>query len=128
MAGVFRDVTIEWEGEEYTFSPSNRLLRSIEGQGINIARFLASFQTGEIPASHLAYILAAFLRAGGANVTEDDAYKALMTSDEDGIAKFAGPVVMAMLPQGPDEKKPAAPALTKSSARAKPKPRARKKA
>jgi hypothetical protein len=119
MGGVFRDVVIAWEGVDYTFTPSNRLLRSIEGQGVNIAKLLQGLGSGDVIVSHLAYVAAAFLRAGGAQVTEDQTYRALMTGKTGEISALAEAVAAAIVPQGPDEKKPAAPAAMTSRARAK---------
>jgi hypothetical protein len=119
MSGVFRDVTIPWRGVDYTFTPSNRLLRSIESSGVNIVKVMTELSLGTVSVSALAYVAAAFLRAGGAAVTEDDLYGALMLGDENDIRTISEGVALALTPQGVAEKKAEAPGPAKPRAKAK---------
>lgn len=118
--GVFRDVTIEWGGVDYVFTPSNKLLRRIEGQGVNIAVLMHGLAVGPISAPSLALVASEFLKAGGANVSEDDVFGHIMTGTQGQIDKLATSVAQAITPQEPDEKKPEAPAV-KSPSTQKPK-------
>jgi len=121
MGGVFRDVTMAWGGVDYTFTPSNRLLRTIEGGGANVVQLMTDLARGEVKVSALAYVAACFFRAGGAAVTEDDVYGALMNGNPEETQAIAVAVAQAITPQGAGEKKPEAPG--KSTPRAKPKKR-----
>lgn len=119
---VFRDTTIEWDGVDYTFTPSNRLLRRIEGQGVNIAVLMHGLAVGPISAPSLAFVAAEFLKAGGADVTEDDVFGYIMTATQGQIDAIATAVATAITPQEPDEKKPEALAVKSPSTKtAKPK-------
>jgi len=113
--GVFRDITIEWEGDEYVFTPSNKLLRRIEGQGVNIAVLMHGLAVGPISAPSLALVASEFLKAGGADVSEDDVFGYIMTGTQGQIDKLATAVAMAITPQEPEEKKPVAPAVKSQS-------------
>ena len=120
--GVFRDVTIEWNGVDYSFTPSNRLLRRIEGQGVNIAVLMHGLAVGPISAPSLAFVAAEFLKAGGAGVTEDDLFGYIMSASQSQIDALATSVALAITPQEPDEKKPEALAgKSRSITKAKPK-------
>jgi hypothetical protein len=113
--GVFREITIEWDGEDYVFTPSNRLLRRIEGQGVNIAVLMHGLAVGPISAPSLAFVAAEFLKAGGADVTEDDVFAYIMTATQGGIDALATSVAEAITPQEPEEKKPVARAVKSPS-------------
>jgi hypothetical protein len=113
--GVFRDITIEWQGDEYVFTPSNKLLRRIEGQGVNIAVLMHGLAVGPISAPSLALVASEFLKAGGAVVSEDDVFAYIMTGTQGQIDKLATAVAMAITPQEPEEKKPVAPAVKSQS-------------
>lgn len=111
---IFRDVTIEWEGETYTVTPSNRLLRKIEGEGISLTHMVQRVASGEPPVSEVAFVTAEFLRSAGAKVSEDDIYKGIMVAlsegDQQAFANLAISIVEAITPTAIDEKKPKAPA------------------
>jgi len=109
--GVFREVTIEWGGEEYVFTPSNKLLRRIEGQGVNIAVLMHGLAVGPISAPSLAFVASEFLKAGGATVTEDEVFGYIMTASQGQIDAIATAVATAITPVEPNEKKPVAPAV-----------------
>lgn len=109
---VFRDVDMAWQGKTYTVTPSNRLLRRIEGEGISLTHMISRISKGEPPISETCYVVAELLRSGGADVTEDDVYGEVMTAlaegREDAFANMAVAVVEAISPQGLTGKKPEA--------------------
>lgn len=113
--GVFRDVTIEWQGESYTFSPSNRMLRRIESLGVNIATLMHGLAVGPISAPSLSLVVAEFLKAGGARTDEDEVFGFIMTASEAEINALATAVAEAITPKEPDEKKPEARAVKSPS-------------
>jgi len=119
MAGVFRDVTMEWDGEDYVFTPSNRILRRIEGQGVNIAVLIHGLSVGPVSAPDLAFVAAEFLKIGGADVNEDQIYAKIMGGTEKEIGALATAVTMALVPQAGDEKKPQASARKSKSKRSR---------
>lgn len=121
--GVFRDVTMEWDGDDYTFTPSNRVLRRIESQGVNIAKLIHGLSVGPVSAPDLAFVAAEFLKIGGADVDEDQVYAKIMSGTQKQINDLATSVTMALIPMGADEKKPKRPAKKSKSPRSRTKPR-----
>jgi hypothetical protein len=76
---IFRDISITYDRRDYTVTPSNRLLRMIEGRArqdvptFNLVVVLYHMQVGSGSLPDMAFILAEFLKSAGAKVTEDDA-------------------------------------------------------
>ena len=68
---VFRDIEMEYEGQTYTVTPSNRLLRRIEAE-VSIMAMFSKFQSGKPVISELAFVIAVFLNSANAGVTEDE--------------------------------------------------------
>lgn len=111
---VFRDVDIEWQGRKWTVTPSNRLLRRIEGEGISLSHMITRVAKGEPPVSEVCYVMAELLQSAGAEVTEDEIYGEVMTAlangEERAFADMAVQIVEAISPQEMTGKKPGAPA------------------
>jgi len=114
---VFRDTTMTWDGVEYVFTPSNRILRRIESSGVNIATLIQGLSVGPVSAPDLAFVAAEFLKIGGATVTEDDVYGHIMTGTPDQISELATFVASAIIPEEPAGKKPKSPARKPKSPR-----------
>lgn len=99
MAGVFRDITMTWKGEDYTFTPSNRLLRRIEVKGdLSIANVAHGAASGQAKLSLVAFIAAEFLKEGGARVTEDEVYAALMGVGDSAGLSILDAILTAIMP------------------------------
>ena len=98
---VFRETQIEWAGQAYTFTPSNRLLRTIERE-VPIIGYMAR-SSREHLAADTAFILAAFIREGGGKVSEDELYSGLMDDimNNKGAGYFAlvGCIAEIILPE-----------------------------
>lgn len=105
---VFRELSIIWKGQTYTLTPSNKLLRKIEGEGINLARMMQEAEAGQPSLSYFAGFLAMMMQAAGAEVSEDDMFGELV-NDPDGAMKLAGSLFEAILPSPAEAKKPEAP-------------------
>lgn len=125
MLKVFRDIDIEWEGERYTLTPSNRLLRRIEGE-VSLTKLFNDAQAGQLSMSNLAYVVCEFLKAAKVPiVNEDGIYGDLMAdmANNDGrtVMQMVEVIATAMSPPDIDEKKPlAAPATPKQGKKASP--------
>ncbi|QDP54150.1 MAG: hypothetical protein GOVbin4685_10 [Prokaryotic dsDNA virus sp.] len=79
--GVFRDIEMEYDGKSYTVTPSNRLLRKIEGElsPSSLTDMIARIGSAKPPVSEVAFVVSEFLKAGGAEkVDEDQMYVDLM--------------------------------------------------
>jgi len=109
---VFRDHEISWMGKRYTFTPSNRLLRRIEGQlaPSSFVDIINRMRNGKTPVSEVAFVVAEFLRAAGADdVSEDDIYGAIqqdfVSNNGEGFTRLAQTVILVVSPaEGTREK------------------------
>ena len=110
---VFREMTIEWGGEEYAFTPSNKLMRRIEGELAPSSLIGVMQRTSEAnpPISEISYIAAEFLKSAGVPdaPSEDDMFMEIMgDTQNNGGAWFAGfceVLVMAITPPDTGVKK-----------------------
>jgi hypothetical protein len=116
---VFRELTISWKGEEYKFTPSMRLMRSIEMGDISFTDIAVRTSQGRPPISHISFVLAKMLNAAGAKVTDDMVYSELINGTADEVANLISFVMMAFSPAETDEKKADAQTESQSKARAK---------
>jgi len=112
MAKVFRDIDIVWEGERYTLTPSNRLLRRIESE-VSLTKLFNDAQNGELSVPNLSYVVCEFLKAAGVKGIDEDAiYGDLMAdmANNNGalIMQMVEVIATAMSPPDADPKKPAA--------------------
>jgi hypothetical protein len=116
---VFRELTIKWRGEEYTFVPSMKLMRSIEMGDISFTDIAVRTSQGRPPISHIAFVLAKMLNAAGAKVTDEQVYSELISGSSEEVANLISFVMLAFSPAETDEKKADAQAASQSKARAK---------
>ena len=105
---VFRELTIAWKGSEYRFTPSLRLMRSIEMGDISFTDIAIRTSQGRPPISHIATVLALMLKAGGAKVTEEEVYEELVTGSQDDVTALITAVLTAFSPSDGNPKNPAA--------------------
>ena len=103
---VFRETTISWDGKDYTFVPSMRLLRSIENEGVSILHVAHQVAQGKPQASLMAFIIAKVMQAAGARVSEEDIAGELMAGDAAKVMALYEQVLTAI---SPAPKKAAAP-------------------
>jgi hypothetical protein len=115
---VFRELTISWKGEEFKFTPSMRLMRSIEMGDISFTDIAVRTSQGRPPISHIAFVLAKMLQAAGAKVTDDEVYEELVTGDQDSITALISLVLTAFSPGENNAKNPAAQTGSHPKARA----------
>jgi hypothetical protein len=116
---VFRELTIKWRGEEYTFVPSMKLMRSIEMGDISFTDIAVRTSQGRPPVSHIAFVLSKMLNAAGAKVTDEDVYAELIGGSAEEVTNLISFVLMAFSPAETDEKKADAQTESQSKARAK---------
>ena len=116
MGAVFRELELKWEGETYRVKPTMALLNRVE-QDVSLATLAYRASKGDLPVSHLATALAAFLREAGCKVSAEDVYSELAQAEPQMIQEAISLVIQAAFPQ-----------MGKPEAPAKPKQKARKKA
>lgn len=115
---VFREMTVAWKGKEYTFTPSMRLMRSIEMGDISFTDIAVRTSQGRPPISHIAFVLAKMLASAGAKVTEEEVYAELVTGDQESITALISAVLTAFSPSDSKPKNHAAQTVSQSEARA----------
>lgn len=98
MTAIFQEVTLTWNGEEYSVTPDMRLLNKIE-QDISLSELAYRMSTGKVPMSQLAVVIGTMLRKGGAKATDEEVYQELMTGDPGAVQDMAGNVMQAVFPQ-----------------------------
>lgn len=104
---IFRDITISWDGVDYVATPTMRLLRQIEGNGVSLTDVAHRASKGQPPVSHMAYIITALLVSAGAPVTEDAIYDRLINGKPAEALALAHVVLEAFAPSSGDAgKKP----------------------
>src|SRR5690625_509313 len=97
MAAVFQTVEIDWRGKSYKIKPTMRLLNTIE-QDISLSRLVHRLESGDMPLSHIATVIAAFLQSAGAEVTADEVYADLLGDDAADLGTVASAIIAAIFP------------------------------
>lgn len=117
---VFRETKLTWKGQDYWFTPSNRLVRRMESEGIRIFEIMHGFSRGQMNVGGLAYVVHVLLTSAGADVSEDEALRDLTAMQDSGEANvLMEQILLAFVPEGFDEKKPAARAKRRADKKAK---------
>ena len=98
MAKVLRDISIEFDGETYVFTPSNRLLRRIDaGLSPNSLMGVCNTMSNEqLPLYDIAYIVSEFIKAGGGDVDEEDVLVELQDDLANNEGRGLGPLIEAL--------------------------------
>lgn len=101
MTAIYEEISITWEGKEYTVKPTYALINRIEGQGVSIAGVVNRVQRGEPPMSHIALIFAMLLQAGGCRVSPEDVYAFMHSEgcDRDQIGQIVTLALTAFFPK-----------------------------
>ncbi len=98
MSAIYDPVTLTWDGEEYTVTPTYRMVQQIE-QHVSIAGLAARLQEGQPPISHIAFVVSYLLSKAGKPVSAEDVYAAMVTDmDADAMQEFASVAVSAFVP------------------------------
>ena len=97
MGQVFRDITISFDGAEYTITPSNRLLRSIDAGLVPDTLISVAQSAGSgWPLPALAYITSRLIESAGGKADEDQVYAVLFHDVTDNEAKTVRAIVSAL--------------------------------
>lgn len=111
---VFRSLSLPYRGQEYTVTPSNRLMRMIEAKGrkdvptFSLTRVVFDAISGMGGPYDLAFIMAELVNASGGSTTEDEALSWLSNLDADGLKDAQSFIVQCLMPED-NGKKPEAP-------------------
>lgn len=97
MSAVFRTVEMTWEGKTYEVKPTMQLLNKIENR-VSLAALVRGLSSESPQLSHLAYVMAEFLRHGGAKVDDDEVYRELVTGDGEELMAVRDAIFAAIFP------------------------------
>jgi len=97
MAGVFKEITLQWNGAEYRVTPTMRIINTIEND-VSLARLASRMQSGDAPMSQLAVVVGHLLRAAGASVQDEEVYQEIMTGDSQAIQDLTAAVLDGVFP------------------------------
>ena len=97
MSEVFRELAIQWQGEEYAITPSLALLRRIKGKGIHALNLANACIKGGADPIDLTDVHRLFMAEAGVKVSEDESY-AFITGGSDEMIDFQLAFVAAVLP------------------------------
>ena len=98
MSAIFEPVTITWDGQEFTVTPTYRMVQQLE-QHVSIAGVASRAEAGNPPMSHIAYIVSFLLTQAGKPVPADDVYGVMLADmDTDQIQELASVAVSAFMP------------------------------
>jgi len=111
---VFRDVIIPYGGVDVIVTPSNKVLRRIEGKGkrddpsFNLVELIIRVNSGAGSLYDAAFVLAELINSAGVNTTEDDALAHMQGMDNAAEYRaFLDLLVSCVMPE-PKPKKPEA--------------------
>lgn len=119
MSAIFKEIDLGWKGERYTIQPNMRMVQAIE-QDVSIAGLVHRISKGDLPLSHVAFVLSFLLRSGGArDATQESVYQALY-DNEDLLFRAVRAIESAFLPSGnSDSPDPSAAGTGKKESRKK---------
>ena len=105
MSAVFREIAVEFGGKEYTFTPSNKLLRKIDAglHPLTMYGLIGSMDGVQLPIYGIAYVASEFVKAGGGNISEDqmvgELYADLRDNKGEGVKAFIAAIGAAVTPE-----------------------------
>lgn len=112
MAAIFQEIQLGWGGEQYSITPTMKLLNKIE-QDVSLARLAHRMSVGDVPMSQLACVIGTLLRAAGANASDEEVYSEMMTGEPGAIQDMASTVMLAVFPQPKKSEAPPKPKAKK---------------
>lgn len=102
MAGVFREMTIEWDGKKYDFTPSNKFLRRIDRE-VSINKIAERAAQGDAPIFDIAFVVAEILREAGVDTDENKVLGIVTDADEGARAEYLVSLIGELMPQPKQE-------------------------
>ena len=113
---AFREMSVEWEGKRYTFSPSNKFLRRIDRE-VSLASLASRAERGEAPIFDMAFVIAEILLEAGVETDEDEVIAIITDEDEGARAQYLVGLINDLMPQGKPAPGGAAPKKTEAKRR-----------
>ena len=105
MAFISNEVTLTFQGEEYTVPMSMGLNNKIEQAGVNLFQLQIDLESGGIPPLTLvSTMMAVMLNAAGAKVTPEDVWEEINHGETIDVIQSARALVAACFPKSKERK------------------------
>lgn len=95
---AFREMIIEWDGEKYDFTPSNKFLRKVDRE-VSLAQLSSRAAKGDAPIFDMAYVISEVLREAGVEITEDDVITEITQEGNQERAQYLVSLIDNLMPQ-----------------------------
>lgn len=105
MGFISNEVTISFQGEEYTIPMSMGLVNKIEQSGVNLFQLQIDLESGGIPPLTLvSTMMAVMLNAAGAKLSPEDVWEEINHGDTVDVIQSARALVVACFPKAKERK------------------------
>lgn len=103
--GFWREVEINWQGKDYTFTPDMALISRIERKGdLSLLRVISDAENGKPQTSKMAAVVLEVMSAAKIeDVDEEAIFAGLMGADEGEAYALFGAIRGALLPSRPEK-------------------------
>ena len=97
---LWKDITFNWNGEDYSVKPSLGLINKIE-QEVGLFKLAQRLGAGDVPVGHGSHVIWVVLNEAGIKVTKEEAYSLLILADtSEACGQIIGATVGACLYAG----------------------------
>lgn len=105
MSFIAKEVSLTYQGDEYSIPISMGLINRIESAGVNLFKLQIALESGDIPPiSLISTMLATMLNQVGANVTPEDVWEEINHGETVDIIQSARALVMACFPKAKESR------------------------
>lgn len=94
---VFREMIVEWEGENHTFTPSNKFLRRIDRE-VGLTGMAERAERGEVPIFDMAFVVAEIMREAGVDTDEDEVIAQITDESNAARAEYLIGLINSIMP------------------------------
>lgn len=94
---VFREMVVEWGGENYTFTPSNKFLRRVDRE-VSLASLADRAERGDAPIFDMAFVVAEIMREAGVDTDEDEVISQITDESETDRAEYLIGLINKIMP------------------------------
>lgn len=115
MAAIWRDIQIEWAGEQYTIRPTLDLINYLErDEGCSLSNLVIRMFNKDLPSAAACKVIAKTLTFAGCRTSAEEVFEQTNGGIGGDLVSMASVILLACMPQPKTE---AAPAKKKASPR-----------
>lgn len=108
MAAIWRDIQIQWAGEQYTIRPTLDLINYLErDDGCSLAKMVVRLARQDLPSAAACSVVAKTLTYAGCHVTAEQVFEATNGGIGGELVGMASAILLACMPQPKTESAPA---------------------